>query len=1312
MKVGQLVWCNRNSLYTYRSAFSALSRRRRSLGLLALATCANADRPKKRAARRARWHEPPGCVRSSHKGLQARAAKSSLARPFMARSYVPSYFCYTTLVFLLLIFSFALSASPLKLREGDVVAFAGGTDMVRMQSEGRLEAALTHHSLEASPKFRDLAWDGDTVYFQSTVGERWREEAFGNWNSQLNRVGATVVIAQFGKIESLEGGERLPAFIEAYGKLIDSFSSGGRQVLLLGPSPFEWEGMPVGSLQEYTLAIEQLAAQRGLQFVAPDQEEPVGSFIRALSGSTEISNTLVSAVQEKHRLWYEYWRPANWKCLFGDDSERIFSNEAAGLPSFKEEWSIYPQLIAEAEARVFAGKGHKVWTPRSKSGSPAADIETELQSFEVLDGFEINLFADESMGVTNPLSVRWDAQGRMYVTCSDVYPQIEPGVKPDDRIILLEDTDRDGKADRSSVFASGLNIPTGMEVGHGTVYVGQGTELLALSDADFDGVAENRKVLLSGFGNGDSHQTINTFVWSPNGNLWFGQGDGIESRVETPFGISTLFQAGVFRLNPRTLQLDGLLDDFMGPGNPWGVAFDDYGQSFVIDGAGGGISHLTPGTIPVKRRLNLQLIGKAGGYCGIECLGAGNLPEAIQGDFVIGDYKKNQVSRFSAIEDGAGFTVEWKKPLMRSSHRNFRPVDVKLGPDGAIYVVDWYNPITCHQDDFYRHPDRDMTHGRIWRLVPKAGTLPLPSLVGKSTKELVHLLGADERWTRIKAKQLLNQRPPEEVGTAIREWISTQNNIPGRNLLEAISLLEWIDTPDDQLLGKVLRSEDHRVRAYGTRVAGRWGERLQNVFGLLENAASDDHPLVRMESILASAHIPSSRSILITAITAEAPRDRWIDYAFSQAVYHLQKHWLPVFRRGELDFNDHPSGFAAVLGQADSKRILPEIRSLLKGGELGREEQIILYEALATAGNEQDLQWVLKMKLLNPRVLRALAERGRPNFPIVDSLKGLLLSGDIQAKTETLRLVGNWRVGELKGQVIHLIGEEGPDQNLNRVAIETLGRIGTTDELAMLGKIAANGSTSRQIAAVLAILRIDAGTAADLAARILKTTERPELIANILSGFVARESGGKLLADSLGKTSVSHVQGERLHKQWIATGLVDTALSERIDELAGISVEDLSYSTELIDTLVDAGKHGDQTQGRMLFESSRIGCMACHQVGEQGGQIGPDLTAVGSGTPFDRIVTEVLWPGRQVKAGFALTRVTMKDKRVFQGYIQPSRKKANLLLRDFSTGQIQAIPQQDIASTETLGSLMPSTSQSLSRSELIDLLSYLFLLSG
>ena len=115
----------------------------------------------------------------------------------------------TKRVALILILAAPVAAAPLDLQQGDVVAFVGGTDMVRMQNEGRLEAALTERYRDASPKFRDLAWDGDTVYFQSTVGERWREEAFGDWNSQLKRMGATVVIAQFGKIESLDGHEKL-----------------------------------------------------------------------------------------------------------------------------------------------------------------------------------------------------------------------------------------------------------------------------------------------------------------------------------------------------------------------------------------------------------------------------------------------------------------------------------------------------------------------------------------------------------------------------------------------------------------------------------------------------------------------------------------------------------------------------------------------------------------------------------------------------------------------------------------------------------------------------------------------------------------------------------------------------------------------------------------------------------------------------------------------------------------------------------------------------------------------------------------------
>lgn len=493
-------------------------------------------------------------------------------------------------------------ASPVQLRGGDFVAFVGGTDLLWMRKDGRLEAALTARFLVAQPKFRDLAWEGATVEVQSTVHERWRRDAFGGWRDQLKRVGATVVIAQFGKMESLAG--TLAGFVERYGTLLDELGGDGRRVVLLEPHGFEWETRGGNCLPDDTAAIRQLAEKRGLPFVSLAE-------MKALEESAPVE--LAAAVWEKHRLWYDYRRPANWKCLLGDDGERIFSNPAEGLPSFKQEWETFPGLIAVAEAMVLRGELPIPAPTPSREGSAEADIAKELATFEMLEGYEVNLFAEESTGVANPLSVRWDADGWMFVAC-------------------------------------------------------------------------------------------------PDGEPWFCQGDGIESRVETPHGISSLFQAGVFRLRPKILQLDPLLDDFMGPGNPWGVVFDEFGQRFVVDGAGG-VSYLTPGSIPVKRRLSLPMIGEPGGYCGIEVFD--------DASFAVGDYKKNQVTRFRMPDDGGGFKAEFIEPLLRSKHRNFRPIDVKPGPDGAIHVVDWYNPITCHQDDFYRHPQRDQTHGRIWRVAKK-----------------------------------------------------------------------------------------------------------------------------------------------------------------------------------------------------------------------------------------------------------------------------------------------------------------------------------------------------------------------------------------------------------------------------------------------------------------------------------------------------------------------------------------------------------------------------------------------------------------
>ena len=1185
------------------------------------------------------------------------------------------------------------------LQKDEVVAFVGGTDLVRMQKAGRVEAALTHRFKEAKPRFRDLAWEGDTVYLQTTVAERWRRQAFGDLKGQLKKVGATLVIAQFGKIESLDGPNRLEEFTRSYGKLIDQLSADGRRVALLAPSPFEWPGSKSENLQAYSGAIEKLAGERNVPYV------------RDLAGKAKPPAQLVAAVREKHRLWHEYWRPANWKCLFGDDSRRVFSNASRGLPSFKEEWSIYPKLIEEAEARVFAGQGPVNREPSKLTGSKQADVAKELQAFETLEGFEVNLFADETLGIANPLSIRWDTRGNAYVACSDVYPQIEPGALPNDKVILLRDLNGDGRADKSTVYAKGLNIPTGMEVGHEMVYVGQGTELLELRDRDGDGVAEEQKVLLSGFGNGDSHQTINSFNWSPDGELWFCQGDGIQSRVETPHGVSSLYQAGVYRLRPQSLRLDGLLDDFMGPGNPWGVAFDDFGQSLVIDGAGG-ISYLTPASIPAKRRLRLPRIGQPGGYCGIDCMGAGNLPADMQGQFLLGDYKRNRVGRFALVEEGAGFKVVWKEPLLRSSHRNFRPIDVKIGPDGAIYVVDWYNPITCHQDDFYRHPDRDKTHGRIWRIAPKKGVLRPPKLANAAIEQLLDALLSSERWTRLKAKQVLAARDAKKVLPALRAWVAKKGDDEKQRLLQAVLSLSWMNHPDLSLIGQVLEVGDHRARAYATRLLGREGIKLKDAFALLETAAADTHPRVRMEAVLVAGQIPDPRSILVAAAVAESSRDRWINYAFSQAVHHLKPVWLPAFRRGEVDFGNRQQGMTAVLGEAGARGLLGEIRKLLLSGEAQGTARTALGNALINAGGKDEIELILKLRPSSPALLQSLAKRDRPDLELAALLAPLLKEKAVDTKVGAMDLISRWKVEGLREEAQGFARQKEAPDALRLAAIRAVGSLQGSQAVEILTGLATDKNSRHRMPAVVALIRTDTERAAELAVDVIKESAKEAELTQLLESFASREKGGETLAKALRKRKPSQAECKRVRETWIATGLVNPPLADTLDELTGQAAKDRKFDDSLVDRLVAEGKRGSVSRGKELFHSAQLGCVACHKVGSTGGGIGPDLSAVGSGVPAERIVTEVVWPARQVKEGYSLTRVTLRDGRVLQGYQQPARTERVLILRDFTTGKRQSFAPDEVARTEVVGSLMPPTARTLQEKELADLFAYLFSLNG
>jgi putative membrane-bound dehydrogenase-like protein len=242
------------------------------------------------------------------------------------------------------------------------------------------------------------------------------------------------------------------------------------------------------------------------------------------------------------------------------------------------------------------------------SNAPAADPRdpaVEQASFKAAEGFDVNLFASEAEGVVKPIQIRFDPRGRLWVVGSAVYPQIKPGELPDDKVLILDDRNRDGRieADEVTVLADGLMIPTGLEVTGDAngCYLGEGPNLWLLRDTDGDGRADQKEIVLRGFGTGDNHQNINSFRWGPGGEIWFCQGLHNLSRVETPWGVQALDQAGIWRFWPRRLKLEGFYGSAAEPQNPWGFVFTDWGEPLELAGNNSSIIYPVPGLTPRHR---------------------------------------------------------------------------------------------------------------------------------------------------------------------------------------------------------------------------------------------------------------------------------------------------------------------------------------------------------------------------------------------------------------------------------------------------------------------------------------------------------------------------------------------------------------------------------------------------------------------------------------------------------------------------------------------------------------------------------------
>ena len=959
---------------------------------------------------------------------------------------------------------------------------------------------------------------------------------------------------------------------------------------------------------------------------------------------------------------------------------------------------------------------------------PDADPEQERKSFLVAEGFEVNLFAADPL-LAKPIQMNFDPQGRLWIASSETYPQIKPGEIANDKVLILEDQDGDGRADKTTVFADGLLIPTGIAPGDGGVYVADSTDLVHFSDPDpHTGKARRKRIVLSGFGTEDTHHILHTFRWGPDGRLYMNQSIYIHSHVETPHGVRRLNAGGIWQFRPSTYELEVFARGFI---NPWGLAWDRWGATFATDGAHSfGITPIVPGAYyPTAQGSSRFLEGLNPGspkHCGLEIVGGRHLPDDWQGNLITNDFRGHRVCRFVVEDEGAAVRSRELPELLKSTHPAFRPVDVKMGPDGAIYVADWYNPIIQHGEVDFRDPRRDKTHGRIWRITAKGRPLlERPKLVDAPVTELLEHLKSPEQWTRDHARRVLSERGAKVVVPALFTWVSQLNSRdPGyeHHRLEALWLYQSLNHVERGLLEAVLASPEFRARAAACRVAGDWAGRLPNALALLAPLCRDPQPRVRLEAVRAVAAINTAEAAVAAAAALQQPLDKWLDYAIWLTLRDLAPQWLPKLSAGEIDFGGDPKIILFALKAAGTTDIARPLVTLWKAGKIGPERAAEILPLIASVGGADDLAlaWTEALRLAATQpdvavtILQALesSSRQRNVRPAnsAESLQQLLDHSNPRIQAAAARLAGAWKILSTQSQLFELARKETTSSDVREAACQGLAEINTPESRRQLRELA-RGSlpAAARAQAVIALAAVDLPESARQAAELLAESPPPDP-SPLFQALTSRKGGAEQLARALtGRTIPSDTAkiGVRVAK---AAAQPSEALLKALIAAGKLAEPKPPLTREEVQQLLaDIASHGDPGRGEQVFRKAELNCLKCHAIAGAGGQVGPELTSIGASAPLDYLLESILEPNKAVKEGYHSLVVNTLDGKVITG-IKLRESPQELVLRDAEGREIQ-IPKADIDETRPGRSLMPDgTHDPLTRTELIDLVKFLSVL--
>ena len=767
----------------------------------------------------------------------------------------------------------------------------------------------------------------------------------------LSVVKTDTIIAFFGYNESFDGPEGLGNFREELDAFITHTLAqrynGASAPALVIVSPIAFENLsskrdlPDGKAENvnlglYTNAMAEVAAKRGVGFInafdvtaklyeSADTPFTRNGFLPTDAGYKQLALALsdalygktprpakgkpaavVDAIKEKNWYWFNDYRMLNGVHV---DGRRYDPFGPQNYPFETAKMRALTEVRDRAVWSVANGKSFDInrndattpelpevqsnYHPESKGGKvDYLDEKAAEKAFTVPEGYKVELFASEKEfpNLANPMQLSFDNKGRLWVATMPSYPHFRPGdKKPDDKILIYEDTNKDGRADKEIVFADKLHLPIGIEFAPEGVYVAQEPHLMLFRDTNGDDKADSREVVITGFCTHDTHHAISAFCADPSGAFLMGEGVFLHSNVETPYGPVRGVDGGFFRFSPQRTHLERTAQ--LETPNPWGIAFDQWGQDFFIHTSGPSMNWMLPASVkptygsktPSTRDLVPQ--GHAARpTSGLEIVSSRHFPDEVQGDIMLcNNIGFLGIRQHSIQDDGTGYKTSFRHDLLSSSDGNFRPVDLEFAPDGSLYVIDWHNALIGHMQHNARDPNRDHEHGRVYRITYPSRPLVKPArIAGAPISTLLENLKVPEYRTRYRTRRELRAHPADQVLAALKDWTAKLDPRDPRyqhHLLEALWTSWGVNRVDLDLLHQLLKSDDFHVRAAAVRVLRYNTHLVPDHPNLLFTAATDPHGRVRLEAIIAGSWLDNPVGKKVVELASSKPLDEWTSSA-------------------------------------------------------------------------------------------------------------------------------------------------------------------------------------------------------------------------------------------------------------------------------------------------------------------------------------------------------------------------------------------------------------------------------------------------